>query len=265
MAETLIQVSDLGQINSVVTTDFLHIKQFSDNGDYKITVGDFAASISTQLNLGALAFLDTINNDYWLGVDLSISNGGTGASDAGTARTNLNVYSKTEGDNRYLRKEFAVPVGGIIMWSGSIASIPANWALCNGLNGTPDIRDKFIIGARQDDVGVAKTNITGSLTKNGGNKDAVVVSHSHTASANEAGEHTHVLFGNDRGTISGQTLAPGLYRDDPEIASETVRNGGTIIPAGTHNHSVSVNNAGESGTNKNLPTYYALAYIMRTA
>lgn len=39
----------------------------------------------------------------------------------------------------------AMPQGGIIMWSGTIASIPAGWALCNGANGTPDLTDKFIV------------------------------------------------------------------------------------------------------------------------
>ena len=39
------------------------------------------------------------------------------------------------------------PVGGIIMWSGTIAAIPTGWALCNGSNGTPDLRDRFVIGA----------------------------------------------------------------------------------------------------------------------
>lgn len=38
-----------------------------------------------------------------------------------------------------------MPSGGIIMWSGTIASIPTGWALCNGANGTPDLTDKFII------------------------------------------------------------------------------------------------------------------------
>jgi len=37
------------------------------------------------------------------------------------------------------------PGGGIIMWSGTIASIPAGWNLCNGSNGTPDLTDKFIV------------------------------------------------------------------------------------------------------------------------
>lgn len=40
-----------------------------------------------------------------------------------------------------------VPAGVIAMWSGSAASIPAGWALCNGLNGTPNLRDRFVVGA----------------------------------------------------------------------------------------------------------------------
>ena len=61
-----------------------------------------------------------------------------------------------------------VPVGGIIMWSGTVAAIPTNWALCDGGSSTPDLRDRFVVGARQDDAGVAKTNVTGSLTQSGG-------------------------------------------------------------------------------------------------
>ena len=68
-----------------------------------------------------------------------------------------------------------VKKGMIMMWSGSIASIPTGWALCNGSNGTPDLRDKFIVGANQDASGVAKTNVTGSLTQSGG-----AATHSHT-------------------------------------------------------------------------------------
>ena len=41
----------------------------------------------------------------------------------------------------------AVPAGGIIMWSGSIGSIPSGYVLCNGSNGTPDLRDRFVVGA----------------------------------------------------------------------------------------------------------------------
>jgi len=40
-----------------------------------------------------------------------------------------------------------VPIGGIIAWSGAIAAIPSNYALCDGNNGTPNLRDRFVIGA----------------------------------------------------------------------------------------------------------------------
>lgn len=40
-----------------------------------------------------------------------------------------------------------VPTGGIIMWSGSIGAIPAGYVICDGTNGTPDLRDRFIVGA----------------------------------------------------------------------------------------------------------------------
>ena len=39
------------------------------------------------------------------------------------------------------------PSGGIVMWSGSVASIPSGWLLCDGTNGTPDLRNRFIVGA----------------------------------------------------------------------------------------------------------------------
>lgn len=42
---------------------------------------------------------------------------------------------------------YAVPAGGIIMWSGSIVSIPTGWVICDGTNGTPDLRDRFVVGA----------------------------------------------------------------------------------------------------------------------
>lgn len=41
----------------------------------------------------------------------------------------------------------ALPTGIICLWYGSIANIPTGWVLCNGANGTPDLRDKFLVGA----------------------------------------------------------------------------------------------------------------------
>ena len=94
-----------------------------------------------------------------------------GASRVGTDRWNAahvisdGAIAKAKLDSDV--SDFLVPAGGIIMWSGTIATIPTGWFLCNGLNGTPDLRDKFIVGAKQDDT-VAKTNITGALLQSGG-------------------------------------------------------------------------------------------------
>ena len=69
------------------------------------------------------------------------------------------------------------------MWQSTVASVPDDYVFCDGTNGTDDLRDKFVVGARQDSGGVAKTNVTGSLLQTGGS-----ASHTHTAAD---GGHTH--------------------------------------------------------------------------
>lgn len=159
----------------------------------------------------------------------------------------------------------AVPVGGIIMWSGTVATIPANWALCNGSNSTPDLRDRFIVGAKQDDSGVAKTNLTGSLTASGGS-----VSHHHADHAfTQPSAHSNHTF--------TQPTAHGTLTHTTGNDSSTT--GGTAkVVATTHtltnNHSggaVDAHSAHSGGAVDAHDTlsapqpYYALAFIMRTA
>jgi hypothetical protein len=148
-----------------------------------------------------------------------------------------------------------VPSGGIIMWSGTVATIPSGWFLCDGSNSTPDLRDKFIIGARQDDAGAAKTNVTGALTVSGGSKDAIAVSHTHTGTTASNGAHTHAFDFEAQSSIAaggGQTVA-----DWPAAQN------GTTASNGAHTHTFTTDSAGSSGTNANLPPYYALAFIMK--
>jgi len=135
----------------------------------------------------------------------------------------------------------AVPTGGIIMWSGG--SIPSGWALCDGSNGTPDLRNRFIVGAGSSYTG-------GDV---GGSKDAVVVSHTH--SITDPG-HVHNSQYDNRtpgsidytgaGSEIGGMGSPYTY---PTTAAVT---------------GITIDTNGVSGTNKNLPPYYALAFIMKT-
>lgn len=166
-----------------------------------------------------------------------------------------------------------VPVRGVIMWWGEVADIEEGWQLCDGTNGTPDLRDKFVIGARQDDAGAAKTNITGALTTSGGSKDAVLPSHTHGAAVgNQSADHTHTGTTNTTGdhihsaavdiggryTAAGATGAGAGNTAPAGSHSHTVTTG---VQSAPHNHVVTNSTEGVSPTNANLPPYYALAFI----
>jgi hypothetical protein len=142
----------------------------------------------------------------------------------------------------------SIPTGVITMWSGTIATIPSGWLLCDGTNSTPDLRNRFIVGAYSDTAGVAYTTITGANTQIGGSKDAIVVSHTHTATVTDPGHfHTGAV-------VSGSAASGG----GPLAAANS--NTGTA----TTGISVANSTTGSSGTNANLVPYFALAYIMKS-
>jgi microcystin-dependent protein len=148
----------------------------------------------------------------------------------------------------------------IMMWSGTVATIPSGWYLCNGSNSTPDLRNKFIIGANSDDAGVAKTSVEGAFTKSAGTKDATLVSHTHAATSTVTDPgHAHASQYDNRtpGSIdyvgAGDEIGgKGTVWTWPTTSAVTGISVGTTIAT-----------AGTSGTNANLPPYYALAFIMK--
>jgi hypothetical protein len=140
-----------------------------------------------------------------------------------------------------------IPSGGIILWSGSIGSIPAGYVLCNGNNSTPDLRDRFIVGAGS----------TYAVDATGGSADAIVVSHTHTATSvvTDPG-HFHSSTGLQDPAGGAQTSFGNTVLSGSGLNTDTKTTGITVA---TTNAS-----AGTSGTNANLPPYYALCYIMKT-
>lgn len=136
-----------------------------------------------------------------------------------------------------------LPSGVIILWSGAIGSIPAGYYLCNGSNGTPDLRDRFVIGAGNN-YSVAQT---------GGSADAIVVSHTHTATVTDPG-HLHTV-GLIAASGEGTTTAQGT----PQAATAT-----TNTSTASTGISVANSTTGTSGTGANIPPYYALCYIMKS-
>jgi len=154
----------------------------------------------------------------------------------------------------------AFVAGMIMMWSGTIATIPSGWYLCDGTNSTPDLRNKFIVAANADDGGVAKTTITGSATQTGGSKDAINVSHTHTATSSVTDPgHDHDTNAKYAGGGDDVTKMSTAYTGGASFTNTTaVISNTTGISVST-----SISTEGSSGTNANLPPYYALAFIMK--
>jgi len=142
----------------------------------------------------------------------------------------------------------AFTTGMIIIWSGSLGSIPAGWVLCDGNNATPDLRDRFIVGAGN----------TYAVGATGGSANAIVVSHTHTATSTVSDPtHNHQSNGYSDNSGSGVGfLRTSIGSGFAAINTTAVATGITVATTNA--------TAGVSGTNANLPPYYALAYIMKT-
>jgi len=133
-----------------------------------------------------------------------------------------------------------IPSGAITLWSGSVASIPSGWYLCDGTNGTPNLQNRFVVGAGD----------TYAVDDTGGSADAIVVAHTH--SVTDPG-HTHTYKYNNNVTQGGAESI-----EDGPVTNTT--SSGAINSATT---GISIASTGSSGTDANLPPYYALAYIMK--
>ena len=124
----------------------------------------------------------------------------------------------------------SIPTGIIAIWSGATNAIPTGWLICDGTNSTPDLRDKFIVGAGS----TYSPGATGGSSSTG----------SHTLTIAQLAAHTHT-------TAFGGTSGESLGQSGPSVRNNaSVTNSTGSSAAHTH-----------TGT---LPPYYALAYIMKT-
>ena len=134
-----------------------------------------------------------------------------------------------------------VPSGGIIMWSGAVSAIPSGWVLCNGSNGTPDLRSRFIVGASGDGSNNVTFNAdTGAVSSNY-SVGATGGSVAHQLTEQEMPSHSHPYAANRGGSDYGCC--------NPANGSPS---GGTTSATGGDDY------------HENRPPYYALAFIMKT-
>lgn len=155
--------------------------------------------------------------------------------------------------------------GIIVMWSGAIDKIPTGWLLCDGTNGTPDLRNRFIVGAGTDySVGNTGGSADVKLTT------AQMPSHTHTIS--DSGAHSHKLYYHyNIASWESHSYHDALttYNGDAELKGSegyTKEQTGYINtnrsePDGAHTHTPG--NTGSGQAHENRPPYYALAYIMK--
>ena len=176
----------------------------------------------------------------------------------------------------------SVPIGGIIMWTGSTA--PTNWALCDGNNGTPDLRGRFVLSSG------SVPGLTPRTTGQTGGEEQVTLlqaqmpSHNHSVSASTSGNdgtHTHVVSEQLAGQVSRvtsfATSGAGNFEymtvggNNPGFTQDTAVNHTHSVAVQStnsqHSHTINVNQTDMGGNvpHQNMPPFYVLAYIMRIA
>jgi len=137
------------------------------------------------------------------------------------------------------------PKGMIVIWNGLSTSVPAGWALCNGENGTPDLRGKFVLGVNPNSQNETYRTIGGA----GG-------SETNTLTVGQLPAHNHDIVGkgDDGGyCASGECgfWSTDRWSNDREVRAST--SGGKLV----------VENTGGGQPVNNMPPYLVLAYIMK--
>jgi microcystin-dependent protein len=158
-----------------------------------------------------------------------------------------------------------LPAGFIGMWSG--VTVPAGWYLCDGTNGTPDLRDRFIVSSGLNyNVGASGGSDTKTLTTN------ELPAHTHSGTTSSNGSHLHLIANADVVT-AGQDLTNSNYlADNGNIGTSSSYNlgGSATTPTignttnnGTHVHTFTTSSVGSGAEFDIRPKYYALAFIMK--
>jgi len=152
-----------------------------------------------------------------------------------------------------------IPIGGIILWSGSTGTIPTGWALCNGSNGTPNLQDRFVVGAGS---GYAVDATGGSNTVS--IETTNLPSHTHDSGSYETTEN-----GSHRHTYKHHRSSTSLDNDEGNSCIYSSLDTYSTGPEGEHKHWIEGTSGNVTGSTGSatpfdiIPKYYALAFIQR--
>jgi len=167
-----------------------------------------------------------------------------------------------------------VPIGMISMWAGALNEIPMGWELCDGSNGTPNLKGRFIVGYDPNEANYSEIGETGGEDRVTLSVDQMP-SHDHAASSGESGSHnstyrdTIYTEESSRGNTTGVNGVEFIGSGGENRNSTTDTNGSGVhshyrnrtLDIENHSHTVNVNNKGGGESHENRPPYYTLAYI----
>lgn len=145
-----------------------------------------------------------------------------------------------------------LPKGAVIMWHGNADDIPDGWMICDGQNDTPDLRDRFIVGAGNS----YQLNDTGGENKVVLDNIEQIPKHSHSGTTSENGSHKHKFSKYDGWAEAGGTYWQNIVRKSSNSDSWTESDG-------NHQHNFTTSEVGGNMPHENRPPYYALFFIKK--
>ncbi|WP_279002019.1 phage baseplate protein [Acidaminococcus fermentans] len=165
----------------------------------------------------------------------------------------------TDGTTKFVvTQSLGVLPGTVIAFSGTFeGGYPVNkntglvnkeWHLCDGTNGTPDLRNRFIYGGDGTDSGTTGGEASVTLTVQ------TIPAHGHTGTTSANGDHSHTV----------KTLNTSGKLNVNDYAGYSIGNTDrTTSTDGKHQHSLDIDSTGGGQPHNNMPPYYVLAFMMK--
>lgn len=200
----------------------------------------------------------------------------------------IDLAVKNTYDNLPLASQGLAVKGMILLWSGSIYSVPAGWQICDGSNGTPDLRDRFIAGVGANPIGSIGGSVVTSMLPSHSHSIAPDAGHTHQGASGTSlgpehlpihnhggGQHTHNQFKSSMladVSASPQTLVAYGALSTSSVSTLAVTP--NLVAQGSglpHSHAINSSDsyhvhsltAAGSHSHNAIPPFYALAFIMK--